>query len=173
MDDERQAQPESMHGPGRAHPPPDLTLLFDGVCNLCNAGVLFIIKRDRRGRVRFAPLQSEAALRLLEEAGVAALPEAGEADPDSMIVIERLPGGPGGREREGGKGELRVYDRSAAALRIARALRWPWPLLGAFWIVPRPLRDWIYRIIARNRYRWFGRRDACMMPTPELQARFL
>lgn len=148
--------------PHREEPPGEgPVLLFDGVCNLCNAGVLFIIKRDPRGRMRFAPLQSEAARRLLEEAGAEPLPEAAVADADSMIVIEGPPG------------DRRMYDRSAAALRIARALRWPWPLLGAFWIVPRPVRDWLYRLIARNRYRWFGRRDTCMMPTPELQARFL
>jgi predicted DCC family thiol-disulfide oxidoreductase YuxK len=127
-------------------------LLFDGVCNLCNAGVAFIVRRDPRGRFRFAPLQSEVARRLLQAAGV-------DADdvPDSMIVVE----------------EGRVYDRSAAALRIARALRWPWPALSALWLVPRPVRDWLYRLIARNRYRWFGRRDQCMTPTPELEARFL
>ena len=67
----------------------------------------------------------------------------------------------------------RAYTRSTAALRIARRLRFPWPLLYAFIIVPRPLRDLIYDFIARHRYRWFGKRDACMMPTPELRARFL
>ena len=127
-------------------------LLFDGVCNLCNAGVVFIVRRDPRGRFRFAPLQSEAARRLLGEAGT----RAGDL-PDSMIVID----------------EGRVFYRSAAALRIARGLRWPWPALGALWLVPRPLRDWAYRMVARNRYRWFGRRDQCMAPAPELEERFL
>lgn len=127
-------------------------LLFDGVCNLCNAGVVFIVRRDPRGRFRFAPLQSAPAARLLEKAGIGA-----EALPDSMIVIENG----------------RVLYRSDAALRIARGLRWPWPALGALWIIPRPLRNGLYRLVARNRYRWFGQRSECMMPTPELQARFL
>jgi len=127
-------------------------VLFDGVCNLCNAGVVFIVKRDPRGQFRFAALQSEAARRLVTEAGLDP-----EALPDSMIVLD------GGR----------ALVRSAAALRIATGLRWPWPALGALRLVPRPVRDWMYRVRARNRYRWFGRRDACMMPTPELEGRLL
>jgi predicted DCC family thiol-disulfide oxidoreductase YuxK len=65
------------------------------------------------------------------------------------------------------------YDRSTAVLRVARRLRAPWPLLFAFIVVPRPLRDWAYDIVARRRYRWFGRRETCMVPTPELRARFV
>jgi len=137
---------------GAAGPGSGPVLLFDGVCNLCNAGVLFIIRRDPRARFRFAPLQSEIARRLLDGTGVGR-----DGLPDTMIVIENG----------------RAWQRSAAALRIARNLRWPWPALGALWIIPRPLRDWAYRLVARNRYRWFGRRDQCMMPTPELQAKFL
>lgn len=127
-------------------------MLFDGVCNLCNGGVRFIVRRDPRGRFRFAPLQSEVARELMGRAGIDAA-----AAPDSMIVVE------GGR----------AMVRSAAALRIAGGLRWPWPALGVLWLVPRPLRDWVYRVVARNRYRWFGRQDECMLPTPELEARFL
>lgn len=128
-------------------------VLFDGVCNFCNASVHFIIDRDPAQRFRFAALQSEAAAGLLRSRGVA--PPQG--DPDSIVLVE---------------GE-RVYQRSTAALRIARRLRFPWPLLYAFVAVPRPLRDLVYRFIARNRYRWFGRSEECRVPTPELRSRFL
>jgi predicted DCC family thiol-disulfide oxidoreductase YuxK len=124
-------------------------VLFDGVCNLCNGSVVFIIRRDPRGVFRFAPLQSPAAAALLGER-VGALP-------DSLVLIENG----------------RVYTQSTAVLRVARRLRQPWPLVSALIVLPAPLRDWLYAWIARNRYRWFGRREVCMVPTPELQARFL
>lgn len=126
-------------------------VLFDGVCNLCNGAVVFIIERDPRARFRFAALQSEAAVALLAATGVR------DALPDSMVLVE--------------KGRLSV--RSQAALRIARGLRFPWWLLSVFVLLPRRLRDGMYDIVARHRYRWFGKRDACMVPTPELQKRFL
>jgi predicted DCC family thiol-disulfide oxidoreductase YuxK len=126
-------------------------VLFDGVCNLCNSSVQFIIARDPSARFRFATLQSPTAQRLIEESG------AGSPLPDSIVLLEN------------GK----LYTRSTAALRIARRLQFPWPLLYAWIVVPRLLRDVAYDWIARNRYRWFGKRDACMMPTPELRARFL
>jgi predicted DCC family thiol-disulfide oxidoreductase YuxK len=133
-------------------PPPAETsvVLFDGVCNLCNGAVQFILKRDPRGRFRFASLQSAAAARLLPGPGAS-------AGLESVVLIE------GGR----------TYERSTAALRIARGLRWPWPLAGAAMVIPRPLRDWAYDIIAARRYRWFGRRDSCMIPTPDVAHRFL
>ena len=127
-------------------------LLFDGVCNLCNGAVAFVIRRDRRARFRFAPLQSPAADALLASHGVAR-----DGLPDSFVLVE----------------DGRVHLRSTAALRVARGLRFPWPLLAAFLLVPRCLRDPAYDLVARNRYRWFGRRDECMVPTAELQARFL
>lgn len=126
-------------------------VLFDGVCNLCNGAVKFIVRRDPRGRFRFAPLGTRAAEAALREAD-----HRGEL-PDSIVLIE----------------DGRVYTLSSAALRIARRLRWPWPLLGVLIIVPKGLRDAAYRRVARNRYRWFGRTDACMTPTPDLRARFL
>lgn len=126
-------------------------VLFDGVCNLCNRSVAFIIARDPTARFYFAPLQSEAAQRLLRQAEIT-----GEI-PDSVALIE----------------DGRLYTRSTAALRIARQLRFPWPLFYALIVLPRRLRDAGYDFIARHRYRWFGRRDACMMPTPELRRRFL
>jgi predicted DCC family thiol-disulfide oxidoreductase YuxK len=127
------------------------TVFFDGVCNLCNWSVRFIIKRDPRGQFRFAALQSDAARALLAKAGVD-----GQAG-DTMLLLE----------------DGRLFDRSTAALRIARRLRFPWRLAYGLIILPRPLRDWLYRIIARHRYRWFGKRDVCMVPTPELQSRFV
>jgi predicted DCC family thiol-disulfide oxidoreductase YuxK len=126
-------------------------VLFDGVCNLCNNSVQFIIARDPTAYFHFAALESEAARRLLGENAVSG------SLPDSVVVIEHG----------------RVHTQSAAALRIARRLRFPWPLIFAFIVVPRPLRDMVYDLIARNRYLWFGRRDTCMVPTPELQARFI
>jgi predicted DCC family thiol-disulfide oxidoreductase YuxK len=126
-------------------------VLFDGVCNLCNASVNFIIDRDPAGHFKFAALQSEAASGMLAPCG-----PSGEAL-SSVVLLE----------------EGRCYERSAAALRIARRLSGAWPLLYAFVVVPRPLRDAVYDWVARNRYRWFGKRDACRLPTPELRARFL
>jgi predicted DCC family thiol-disulfide oxidoreductase YuxK len=126
-------------------------VLFDGVCNLCNGFVQFMIPRDPRRYFRFGALDSGAALRLMAQAGVT------PGSQDSIILIE--------------KG--RAYVRSAAALRVVRGLALPWPLLYALIVVPRPLRDWAYDFIARHRYRWFGRRDACMLPGPATRDRFL
>ncbi len=126
-------------------------MLFDGACNLCNASVQFVLRRDPGARFRFAALQSRAAIDLLAAAGWSG------ALPDSVALIA----------------DGRVQWRSAAALGIARRLRWPWPLLAAFVVVPRPVRDFVYDFVARRRLRWFGRRESCMVPTPELRARFL
>ena len=129
-------------------------ILFDGVCNLCNAAVQWVIERDTQGRFLFASLQSEAARRELRSAdeGVTI-----EALPDSIVLLDAG----------------RIYIRSAAAIRIARQMGFPYALLGVFMAVPRPIRDAVYRLVARNRYRWFGRRDTCMVPTPDLESRFL
>lgn len=126
-------------------------ILFDGVCNLCNGAVQFVLRRDRALRFRFASLQSAAGKAELARAGVA-----GNV-PDSIVLIA------GGR----------VRVKSAAALAIARGLRLPWPLLSLFWLVPYPLRDLVYDWVAKNRYRWFGKRDECWVPTKDLRARFL
>ena len=126
-------------------------VLFDGVCNLCNASVRFIIARDPHGRFRFAPLTSQAATTLLRSAPVSATLS------DSVVLIE----------------EGRVFTRSDAALRIAKHLAFPWPLAYALVVLPRFLRDRVYDLVARHRYRWFGRREACMVPARELRDRFL
>lgn len=125
-------------------------ILFDGVCNLCNGFVQFVIARDPVGRFAFASLQSEAAHSLLASRAARRLS-------DSMILVA---------------GE-RLYTESDAALHIARGLRFPWNLAFGLILVPKSLRDVVYRWVARNRYRWFGRRDVCMVPTPDLTARFL
>ena len=131
-------------------------LLFDGVCNLCTAWVRFVVRRDPPpARFRFASLQSEAARRVLAAHDRPA-PAAQEA-PESLVLIE------GGR----------LYERSTAALRVLRGLGLPWSLLYVLIVVPRALRDGVYRWIARRRYAWFGRREECLVPTPELRGRFL
>jgi predicted DCC family thiol-disulfide oxidoreductase YuxK len=134
------------HASAAQHP----VILFDGLCNLCTWSVQFVIRRDPGGVFRFAALGSEIGLELLGRSapGVVA---------DSVVLIE----------------DGRAHTRSTAALGIARRLRWPWPVLYALIIIPRPLRDALYAWIARNRYRWFGRRESCMVPTPELRERFL
>jgi predicted DCC family thiol-disulfide oxidoreductase YuxK len=128
-----------------------VVVLFDGVCNLCNGAVQFLLRRDRRRRFRFAALQSAAGQALLRQHGMAT---------DSLETIVVLEGG-------------RARVRSAAALLLARRLPWPWPLLAIFTVCPRPLRDALYSFVARHRYRWFGRRESCMLPTPETADRFL
>lgn len=126
-------------------------ILFDGVCNLCNASVQFVIRHDPQARFKFAALQSATAEKLLQNCAV------DRASLDSVILVE----------------DGHVYIESDAALRIARKLGGGWSLFAGFSIVPRPIRDAVYRLIARNRYRWFGKQESCMMPTPDLRARFL
>jgi predicted DCC family thiol-disulfide oxidoreductase YuxK len=126
-------------------------ILFDGVCNLCNGFVTFVIARDPAGRFRFGPLQSAASRRLLGSI------DSDAEWPDSLVLVENG----------------RAWSRSTAALRVARRLKFPWPMAYVFILVPRPLRDWIYDRVARHRYQWFGRRAVCMVPTPDLRARFI
>lgn len=133
--------------------PAPTTILFDGTCNLCNGTVRFVVRRDKAARFRFGALQGEAARKLCAEHGIT-LPE---GDPDSVVVIA----------------DGRALERSDAALAIAARLPFPWPMFGVFRLLPRAWRDWAYGIVARNRYRWFGRQDSCMLPTPELRARFI
>ena len=125
-------------------------VLFDGVCNFCDASVNFIISRDRAGVFRFARLQSVAGRELIEKYSI-------PADVDSVILIDND----------------RAFIHSDAALRIAQRLGGVWKLLSLFRIVPRPIRDWGYKLFAKNRYRLFGKKDSCMMPTPEIRERFL
>lgn len=129
------------------------SLLFDGVCNLCNGAVRFIIKRDPAGYFRFVSLQSELGKKLLADCG---LPEM-DGGMDTLVLLE----------------QGNCYVRSTAALRTARRLKTPWNWLYVLILVPRPIRDWLYGVVARRRYRWFGKRDQCMMPPAEYRDRFL
>lgn len=126
-------------------------ILFDGVCNLCSGSVQFIIKRDPNERYKFASLQSELGARVLAHLGLSS------SELHSIILVE------GNRH----------LQRSDAALEIARNLSGGWPLLYVFKIIPRFLRDPVYNWISRNRYAWFGKKDACWLPTPDLKSRFL
>jgi predicted DCC family thiol-disulfide oxidoreductase YuxK len=126
-------------------------LLFDGVCNLCNASVQWVLKRDKKGVFRFASLQSDAGQALLRQQG---LPTTGF---DTVVLIDAG----------------RVYLRSDAPLRVAAHLGGLWPLFGLLKIVPRALRNAVYNWIARNRFRWFGQREECWLPRKEWRERFL
>jgi len=126
-------------------------ILFDGVCNFCNGAVNFVIKRDKKGLVKFAPLQTEHGKQLLQQYNLPAL------DMQSFVFIEK------------GK----AYLRSTAALKVCRHLDALWPLCYGFIIVPRFIRDGLYNWIAKNRYKWFGQKDSCMIPSPSIRARFL
>ena len=126
-------------------------ILFDGVCNLCNGSVQFVIQRDSNKVFRYAALQSDFAKKLLESLNQPA------PDIESVILVD-------GNS---------VYYRSDAALRIAKRLSGAWPMLSIFLIVPRFIRDAVYNFIGRNRYMWFGKQESCMIPTPELKELFL
>lgn len=126
-------------------------ILFDGVCNLCNSSINFVIKRDKKDRFRFGALQEEPGLSLLKEYGINTL------DTDSIILIENN----------------KAYTKSTAALKVAKSLSGGWPLLYVFMIVPRFIRNWVYNYVAKNRYKWYGKKDSCMIPTPELRGKFL
>jgi predicted DCC family thiol-disulfide oxidoreductase YuxK len=128
-------------------------MLFDGVCNLCNGTVQFVIKHDPAAYFHFASLQSEAAQHLLDQY------QHHDRELSSVLLIE------------GGT----VYSQSDAALRIVRRLGPPWQWLWPLRWLPRLLRDGVYRLVANNRYRLFGKQEdnACWLPTPELKARFL
>lgn len=125
-------------------------VLFDGVCNLCNSSVTFIIRHDPKGLFRFAPLQSEHGERLLK--GFKERPKG-----DSVVLIL----------------DDQYFVKTSASLRIAVRLSGLWPLMGIFLIIPAFLRNPVYDLIARYRYQWFGKRESCMIPTPELRSRFL
>ncbi len=126
-------------------------ILFDGICNFCNSSVNFVIEHDNAGYFKFAPLQSETGKASILKLG------AGETETDSVILIE----------------DDRAYTHSTAALRIVRKLDGIWPWLYIFIIVPGPIRDLLYKWFAKNRYRLFGKMDACMIPTAEIRQRFL
>ena len=125
-------------------------VLFDGVCNFCNSAVSFIIRHDRKGLFKFAPLQSEIGQEMRSKFGIG-------NGVDSIVLVE----------------DGRAFMHSTAALRIARGLGGIWSMAYIFIIVPAFIRDWFYKLFAKYRYRLFGRKEACMLPTPEVRARFL
>jgi predicted DCC family thiol-disulfide oxidoreductase YuxK len=126
-------------------------ILFDGVCNFCNYWVNFAIRRDRKNKLKFTPLQGETAAKLLPQHHIR------PSDLSSVIFIDN------------GK----AYTQSSAAIRICKYLDGGWKLFYGLMIIPKFIRDFFYNIIARNRYRWFGKKESCMIPTPELRRRFL
>jgi len=127
-------------------------ILFDGVCNLCNRWVQFTIKRDKKDVFRFASLQGETGKRMTEARGI------DTAKMDSIIVVE-----PG----------MAYYTKSDAVLEITGEFGGAWRLFSIFSWIPRSLRDALYDLVARNRYAWFGKKTECMVPGPELRAKFL
>jgi predicted DCC family thiol-disulfide oxidoreductase YuxK len=130
---------------------PHKILLFDGVCNLCNNTVLFVIKRDRKKQIRFGAIQSQEGKKLLQSFGI------DQQYLGSLIFID----------------EGKVYLKSSGALRLSKYLSGLWPLLYALMVIPAFIRNPIYDFIAANRYKWFGKKEVCMIPTPELKSLFL
>ena len=126
-------------------------ILFDGVCNFCNSAVNFVIKRDKNSALKFTTLQSNIAHQMLAHQNIPT------NDLSSFVFIENE----------------KIHTRSTAALRVCKYLTGLWPLMYGFIIVPKFIRDGIYNWIAKNRYRWFGKKEECMIPTPEIKAKFL
>jgi predicted DCC family thiol-disulfide oxidoreductase YuxK len=126
-------------------------LFFDGVCNLCNGTVQWILQHDKHQQIQFAPLQSDAAKHKLAPLGI---------DTDKLESMVFLENGV-------------AYSRSSGVLRLARALGAPYSWAYIFMVLPAAVRDFFYKILAKNRYKWFGQRESCMMPTPDLKRRFL
>lgn len=127
-------------------------ILFDGVCNLCNSSVLYVIKRDKKNLFMFAPLQSQVGKQIIEKYNI------DTSKVDSIILYTPEKG---------------IVSKSTAALKIASKLSFPTNTLSVFLIVPAFIRNWVYDFIAKNRYKWYGKKEACMVPTPELKSKFL
>ena len=126
-------------------------LLFDGICNLCNASVLFIIKRDTHEQFLFASLQSDAAKNILLQYNMK------NYSLNSLVLIQ----------------EGKVFQKSTAVLKICQKLGWPWKFFYIFSVIPRTMRDHIYNFIAGHRYRWFGKKESCVMMVPKYKNRFI
>ncbi len=125
-------------------------VLFDGVCNLCNASVIFTIKRDSKNNFMFASLQSAAGKQLAEKYGI-------PSSFNSFVLIDNGA----------------AYTQSTAALRVLKKTKGLWPLLYGFIMIPAPIRNLVYKFISRNRYRFFGKRETCIAPNAELKSKFL
>lgn len=126
-------------------------ILFDGVCNLCNSSVQFVIKHDKKDYFKFASLQSDAGQQLLKKYQLT------QDNINSFVLIE----------------DAEAFTKSTAALKVSKQLTGPVKLLYGFIIVPAFIRDVVYTFIANNRYRWFGQRNECMIPTPALKEKFI
>ncbi|MGS2726121.1 thiol-disulfide oxidoreductase DCC family protein [Psychroserpens sp. BH13MA-6] len=127
-------------------------ILFDGVCNLCNTSVQYVIKHDSKDKFKFAALQSAIGQDIINTYKI------DTAKTDSILLFSHDSG---------------LSTKSTAALKIAKQLGFPRNLMSVFFIVPTFIRNWVYDYIAKNRYKWYGKKDACMIPTPELKAKFL
>lgn len=147
--------PNSSTAPAATLPPclhpGDRVVCFDGVCKFCGFWARFIFRNDPRATLKLATLQSNAGIQIRDWCGL---------PPDELNTVVFVDQGT-------------PYFRSTAALKLARYLRWPWPLLVIFLLVPRPIRDFVYNRIAQHRYRLFGRTESCMLPSAEMKARFL
>jgi predicted DCC family thiol-disulfide oxidoreductase YuxK len=128
-------------------------IVFDGVCNLCNNSVLYVIKRDKKNRFLFAPLQSDIGVALINKFNI-------DTDKTDSILLYN-------------PSSNTIKYKSSAALHIAKNLDFPIKLMAIFFIIPGFVRNCVYNFIAKNRYTWYGKKDACMIPTPELQAKFI
>ncbi|MBA9843546.1 MAG: thiol-disulfide oxidoreductase DCC family protein [Ralstonia sp.] len=128
-----------------------MIVVYDAHCLLCSGSIQFLLRHDRQGLLRFASMQGQTGRQLLAQAGV------NPDDVDTVLFV-----------RDG-----RAWRESAAILRILHALGWPWRLAWIGWLIPATLRDALYRRVARNRYRWFGRSDTCILPPPGAAQRFL
>jgi predicted DCC family thiol-disulfide oxidoreductase YuxK len=126
-------------------------ILFDGVCNLCSGFMQFVYKRDKNGIFKFAWLQDKKSVEILEWLNLS------KDDLNTIVLIE----------------EEKAYFKSTAFLRIIRLLTFPWPLLGIGYVIPRIIRDVIYDFVAKNRYKWFGKKENCLIPRGALLKRFL
>lgn len=127
-------------------------ILFDGICNLCNSSINYVIKHDKKNVFMFAPLQSEAGKEIIEKFNL------GASKTDSILLYSEEKG-------------LKI--KSSAALAIASKLGLPSNLMTIFYIIPTFMRNWVYDYVAKNRYKWYGKKEVCMIPSPELQAKFL
>lgn len=128
----------------------NIVILFDGICNLCNQSVQFILKRDVTEKIQFASLQGQFGSKMVAK----------QRHPNQLNSLILLEG-------------TRQYEKSTAVLRICRYLNWPWKFFMIFLIVPRPIRDAVYTYIANHRYKWFGHQEQCLLPSPKYKHRFI
>jgi predicted DCC family thiol-disulfide oxidoreductase YuxK len=128
-------------------------ILFDGVCNLCNSSVLYVIKHDKKNKFVFAPLQSDIGKEIMDMFTI------DSNKIDSILLFNPV------------KQSLKI--KSSAALLVAKELSFPINLMYVFFVIPTFIRNWVYNYVAKNRYKWYGKKDACMIPTPELRSKFI